>query len=152
MNKIIRFLSLFGLLFFITCSKNKEVVDGRTITDALGRKIVVPKEVTKIIGVNAGTLRMLTYVATEMVIGVEQAEIKQGIAPYNYLNPELQKLTPIGPRFGGDAELIIKANPDVVFTTFSTSTDADALQKKIGIPVISITNPEFANTALIACC
>ena len=87
MNKIIRFLSLFGLLFFITCSKNKEVVDGRTITDALGRKIVVPKEVTKIIGVNAGTLRMLTYVATEMVIGVEQAEIKQGIAPYNYLNP-----------------------------------------------------------------
>ena len=144
MKKTLRIIGIFGLLFLLSCSKNKEVKDGREITDAIGRKVMIPKTVNKIIGVNAGALRMLTYVATEMVVGVEQVEIKQGIAPYNYLNPELHKLTPIGPRFGGDAELIMKANPDVVFTTFSTSVDADALQKKLGIPVISITNPEFA--------
>ena len=120
MKKTLRIIGIFGLLFLLSCSKNKEVKDGREITDAIGRKVMIPKTVNKIIGVNAGALRMLTYVATEMVIGVEQVEIKQGIAPYNYLNPELHKLTPIGPRFGGDAELIMKANPDVVFTTFST--------------------------------
>ena len=42
-----------------------------------------------------------------------------------------------------DAELICKARPDVIFITYTTAGDADALQKKTGIPVVAVECPEL---------
>lgn len=142
--KFLKYIPIAVLLTFISCnSAKKEKNDTKIVEDVLGRKVKVPKKVTKIIAINAGALRMLTYVATEMVIGVEQVE-KKGISLYNFINPELKEKKLIGPRNGGDPELIIKANPDVVFCSFAKAADIEILQKKIGIPVIGLTNPEIA--------
>lgn len=145
MKKIIRNYSVLLLLIFgIGCKPSaKNTTSKKQITDALGRKVFVPKNPKKIIGVKPGALRLLTYVATDLVSGVEQSESKY-VGAYSTANPELSKKPIIGPRFGGDAELIIKANPDLVFCTYASAGDVDALQKKLGIPVIGLTNPELA--------
>lgn len=140
-------LSVLLVTLFIGCkemSGNKSNEnEKKLIVDALNRKVWVPKNPKNIAGVNSGTLRMLTYVATEMVSAVEQSE-GMGIVPYNLINPELADKKKIGPRHGGDAELIIKANLDILFSSYTTTKDVDALQKKIGIPVVCIANAELA--------
>lgn len=145
--KNFRLLGVFCALIFLFSCKKEEVKnnnDALFITDVLGRKVEVPKKVDKIIGLNAGTLRMLTYIATEKVVGVEFEEKMSGRdAPYIAINSELKEKPSVGPRPGGDAELIIKLAPEVVFGVFYSSEDADTFQEKIGIPVIALTNPEM---------
>ena len=118
--------------------------DGFVVKDMLGREVNVPNEVNKVIGVRAGALRLLLYCgANEMIAGLEETERRPGRL-YMDVYPELKKLQVIGPAMGGDAELILKANPDVTFISYTTAADADALQIKTGIPVVAIECPEFA--------
>jgi iron complex transport system substrate-binding protein len=48
---------------------------------------------------------------------------------------------------GGDAESILNVRPDVIFTSYTTAGEADALQKKTGVPVIALECPEMATGA-----
>ncbi len=112
----------------------------RQITDMMGRNLTVPTTVHKVIGVNYGALRMITYLnASDLVCGVEQVETNVSGRPYAMAHPEYAKLPVIGPQFTGDAELIASQDPDVVFYTGATVSDLDALQNKIGKPVVGIT-------------
>jgi len=113
------------------------------IHDLLGREVSVPKNVERIVGLRAGALRLLVYMeATANVVGIEEVE-KRGIRPYTLTHPELLELPLIGPSMGGDAELICIARPDVIFISYTTIGDADALQKKTGIPVVALECPEL---------
>ena len=56
--------------------------------------------------------------------------------PYIYAYPELTDLPSIGPQFGGEPELILGQEPDVIFITYETEEGADELQELTGIPVI----------------
>ena len=108
------------------------------VTDSLGRSVDVPKDVERVVGLEAGTLRLLVYLeCTDLVVGVEDEEYNGG-RPYNYAQPELAELPSIGPIHGGDAELIMAQKPDVILWTFTTEGDADDLQKKTGIPVVAL--------------
>lgn len=110
------------------------------VTDMVGRTVTVSNYVSKIIGVNYGCLRLLTYMnASSMVCGVEQTEATSTGRPYAMAHPEYANMTKIGPQFGGDPELIAAQKPDVVFVTDYSKTSADSLQSQLGIPVISIT-------------
>jgi iron complex transport system substrate-binding protein len=80
--------------------------------------------------------------ASSKVVGVEENE-KRGGTPYLMAHPELAALPSVGPAMGGDAELIVKLKPDVIFITYTTTGDADALQRQTGIPVIALECPEF---------
>ncbi len=112
----------------------------RTITDGLGRNVKVPEinDIDKIVAINAGSLRLLAYMnATDLVCGVEETEKTDVARPYNFAYPELASLPSIGPIFGGDPELIMAQNPDVIFTTYYTSVEeADTLTELTGIPVV----------------
>ncbi len=133
-----------ALILFIGCSQPQHKTGKHVIRDMLGRDVMVPENVKKIIGLRAGTLRLLIYCgAKEMIAGIEETERRQG-RPYIEAYPELKQLPVIGPSMGGDAELILNANPDVIFISYTTKADADALQQKTGIPVIAIECPEFA--------
>lgn len=113
------------------------------VQDMLNRNVRIPDHVEKIVGIRAGSLRLLTYMAaTDRIAGIEEAEIR-GERPYTMAYPELLELPLIGPPMGGDAELIVKAGPDIIFMSYTTQGDADALQRKTGIPVIVIECPEF---------
>ena len=114
----------------------------RTIIDSLGREVTIAdaKDIDKIVGINPGTLRLLIYMdAKNLVCGVEDIEINMNYGrAYLYAYPELSDLPSIGPKFGGDPELITGQNPDVIFATLLTVESADKLQEQTGIPLIVI--------------
>lgn len=117
--------------------------DSVAVRDMLGREVYVPSQVNRIVGLRAGALRLLVYMdAAGMVAGVEEFE-RRGTTPYAKVHPELALLPSVGPSMGGDAELIAEAQPDVIFITYTTTGDADALQQKTGIPVIALECPEL---------
>lgn len=108
----------------------------RLIEDGLGRTVRVPAEVERIVGVEAGTLRIITYMgATDRVVGVENFEKRDRKRPYRLAHPELVERANIGPIHGGDAELILASRPDIVFWSYTTRKKANDLQNRTGIPV-----------------
>ena len=122
------------------CFEDDKKTSGNTvkITDSLDRTVEVPENVEKVVGIEAGALRLLVYLeCVDKVVGVEDTE-KDGGKPYNYAYPELSSLPVIGPIHGGDAELIVAQQPDVIFWTYATVEKADELQEKTGIPVVAL--------------
>lgn len=137
---------MYIILIFAGCRQSTR--DGtsvfRRVEDMTGRMVKIPDKIDKVIGLRAGALRMLVYMdAVEMIAGIEEGE-QHGARPYTLAFPGLLELPVIGPAMGGDAELILKSGADVIFLSYTSGGDADALQKKTGIPVIAIECPEFA--------
>lgn len=110
----------------------------RVVTDVLGREVVVPENIESVVGLRAGALRLLVYMdAVPLIVGIEEPE-KRDSRPYTEAYPRLKELPAIGPSMGGDPEMIMNAEPDVIFKTYTTASDADQLQAKTGIPVIAL--------------
>lgn len=117
------------------------------VVDLLGRKVRVPANVTRVVAVGPGALRILVYLnATQYVVGVEQVEKQWNPIGRVYImaHPELRELPAISPGGPGklpDPEMILKVKPQVIFATFLSREQADALQEKTGIPVVSLGSP-----------
>jgi iron complex transport system substrate-binding protein len=126
-------------LFILGCKNGQNTeIETITVTDMLNRKVKVPKNVSKIVGLKAGALRMISYLnASDMVVGIEENE-KQNKNPYNFANPEYVNLPVIGPQHGGDPELIALSQPDIIFVTYTTASDANKLQNQTNIPVVAL--------------
>lgn len=142
-------LALLLTIFMLAACQQSATQNSPTIEicDMLGRKVQVPEKVERVVGLRAGALRLLTYMdATNLIVGVEEGEI-QYPKPYTNAHCGLKKLPSIGPIMGGDAEMILSVKPDVIFISYTTIGDADALQKKTGVPVLAIDLTEIATAA-----
>lgn len=140
---IISVMLVQGFMTGCKYSQQSNQYETTTVTDMLGREVTIPQAVNSIVGLRAGVLRLLVYMnAVDMIAGVEESELRS-TRPYLMAYPSLTNLPVIGPSMGGDAELITKAGPDVIFISYTTKEDADALQYKTGIPVIGVECPEF---------
>lgn len=139
-------ITILGILFIalilgcnnpgVQTSDNEEST--KEIIDMTGRTVSVPEDVGSIVGIGPGALRLLVYIEQQdKIAGVEEVEtdIKR---PYIMANEDLSKLPLIGPSHGGDAELIMSQNPDVILWTYTSASDADRLQRQTGIPVIAL--------------
>ncbi len=135
---------LLALFFAVQCKKeNQSTQNTIEITDAMGRKVKVPQNVERIVAVNAGAMRFISYMeAIPLVVGIEETETRAK-RPYNFAFPEIKQKPVIGPQPGGDAELIMKSKAQVIFWTASAQATPDELQKKTGIPVVVIENGEL---------
>ena len=123
---------------------------GITITDGLGRNVSIPEDVKSVVCSGAGCLRYLVYLqAQDLVVGVdsmEKQENKMDGRPYALANPQLKDYPLIGEARGkDDPEKIINVNPQVILKTSMigqssapTAAEADTLQSKTGIPVVSM--------------
>jgi iron complex transport system substrate-binding protein len=112
----------------------------KTVTDISGRQVSIPAEVKSIICVNVGALRFTSYMgAVDLVIGVEQNEIKPNISKlFNYVNRDIFSRLPVtGDNGITFDEEIIKLSPDVIIAAIDGEA-ADKLSAKTGIPVITI--------------
>ncbi len=126
----------------------------RTVVDMMNRTVSLSENPGRIIGIGAGALRMIVYLqAEDRVVGVDLREqdaangsvagMPSGIdRPYNIAHPELAGRPFVG-AITGDPELIARQDPDVVFVTFVTGKDADALQEKSGVPVVSLISGDL---------
>jgi len=134
-----------------TAPAAKETV---TINDMVNRTVSVTHDPQRIIGVGAGSLRMIVYLqAEDRVVGVDMREQNSANAsvpgmpsgtdrPYNLAHPELAGKPFVG-AIAGDPELIAVQKPDVVFLTFTTGKDAAALQEKSGVPVVGLVTGDL---------
>jgi len=133
------------------------------VTDALGRTVKVPVNVTRVVAVGPGALRMMVYLnATDKVVGIEEFEKRFPYGrPYILAHPELLKLPIIGPGGPGklpNFEALIKVHPQVIFMVFVSRSEANEVQSKTGIPVVvlsygtlsNFTDREFFNSLLLA--
>lgn len=120
-----------------------------TVTDCIGREVVVPSDATKFVAIGPGCLRLYCYVGdVSEIVGVEQLEVKNGSTgrPYVKANPGLLELPVIGPGGPGNApdpERILDVFPDVIFSLYnSDASSVDELQNKTGIPVVALSYGE----------
>ncbi|NCC87375.1 MAG: iron ABC transporter substrate-binding protein [Clostridia bacterium] len=128
-------------------TKDNEESDSKTriVVDALKREVEIPEKVERVVPL-ANALRMMCYAqAQDMVVGVEKDEKEKTlIKAYNWVNYDSWKDLPeVGEGGSGGytpyAEEIIKANPDVIICAYAKD-DAEKLQEKTGIPVVSINS------------
>jgi len=140
-----------------TMSSGLEESAGITITDGFEREVAVPENTEKVVCSGAGCLRYLVYLqAQDYVVGVDSMETKENEIegrPYVLANPQLKDYPLIGEGRGkDDPEKIIGINPQVIFKTSMidqsaepTAAEADTLQEKTGIPVVSLPYGSLKN-------
>lgn len=148
-----RLIIIFCVIQFVSIS----AAAAREITDSLGRSIVVPDVVQRVICSGSGCLRLLTYLkGQEFVVAVDDIESRRSrfdSRPYALANPQYQNLPIFGEFRGRDnPELIITLDPqpEVIFKLVGTGrgtsgTDPDTLQEKTGIPVIALKYGNLAS-------
>ena len=122
------------------------------VTDMGGRSVTVPGHPERIVCTGPGSLRQICYLgAQNRVVGVERMEKDWSTGrPYWIANPDLAALPSIGP--GGpaginaepDLEALLKVRPDVIFISYMDAARAEALERKIGIPVVLLSMGRFA--------
>ncbi|MGC8603836.1 MAG: iron ABC transporter substrate-binding protein, partial [Desulfomonilaceae bacterium] len=133
---------------------NAKASDSKTVTivDMGKRSVTVPLNPKRIVCLSAGSLRLICYLqATDRVVGVEDIEkSKSQSRTYILANPELGKLPRIGPGGPGsinkepDLEAVLNVKPEVIFICYMEPQKAEALQKKLGVPVVILTYGRFA--------
>lgn len=121
-----------------------EVKGDITVTDTLGREVLIADGAEKFVCIGPGCLRLYCYVGdTTQLVGVEDMEKKIVGRPYIMAYPELADLDIIGaggPNNAPDGEKLLVAEPDVIFTMYnSDAASVDELQNKTGIPVIALS-------------
>lgn len=127
----------------------------RSVTDAAGRQVEVPDNPSRIVCLGPGCLRLIVFLeATNRVVGIERFEIAQKTGrPYRLAHPELLVLPVIGP--GGpksinqepDLEALLGVKPQLVLVSMMDAPVAQAMQDKIGIPVVVLSYSKFARYA-----
>ena len=122
----------------------------QTITDAAGRQVTVPIEVSRVICSGPVALRLLSYLGGQnRVVAVDDIEVKRSrfdARPYALANPQFKELPIFGEFRGFDNPELILAlpqQPQVIFKTFAAmGHDPVELQEKTGIPTVIL---EYGN-------
>ena len=125
----------------------------QTVIDSTGRTIKIPGEVKKVICIGPGCLRLIYYLgAHDRVVGVEAFEKTLQVGrSYRYAIPQLLALPVIAPGGPGnvnkepDLEAVLNVKPDVIFASYMEKQRADTLQRKIGIPVVTLSYGKFGS-------
>lgn len=126
-----------------------------TITDMVGRSVEVkPGSYNKVVCIGAGALRLYSYVGdVKLLSGVEDIDnytletrpkmFDTSARPYFLANKEIFKTLPScgvgGPNAqAAEAEKILSCNPDIVISEYEDADKANALQKQLGVPVVTV--------------
>ena len=148
-----KFLLLISLLCFSCGSEISS--QGTTITDLIGREIVVnPGIYKRVCCIGAGALRMYSYIGDiNNLSGVEDIDnpsltnrpkmFDTVARPYFIAYEDVFKTLPSCGVGGPNAqtietEKILSCNPDIIISEYEDVNNANALQNKIGVPVITV--------------
>ncbi|MDD1723510.1 MAG: iron ABC transporter substrate-binding protein [Methanospirillum sp.] len=142
-----RTLICIGLILFILLCSGFSSAESqektRTVTDSLGRNVVIPEEVDSVICSGAGALRYLTYLQMQdKIIGVDSIDAGEPAGrPYAIAHPEFQDKPMTGDFKGSghgsdNLEGIISLHPDVIIKTYESPENVEKEEEKLGIPII----------------
>ena len=159
MRKLVAFILVLATAAVLFAAAVTETSDAPkqsiTVKDMIGREVeIVPGSYTRVVCIGAGALRMYSYVGdTAILCGVEDIDnttlqsrpkMFDSVArPYMLAFGDVfAKLPSCG--VGGpqaqtaEAEKILSCNPDIVISEYEDVEKEDALQKQLGVPVITL--------------
>lgn len=143
---IILIIIVFAMAGLSGCgAEDDENANTNQIIDLLGREVLIPDKVERIVAIGPGALRLYVYAGNPAnVVGIEQIDVGSPTGrPYLLANPALMKLPLIGqggPNNAPDPEKILAVAPDVIFSAYALETStANELQTKTGIPVVALS-------------
>ncbi|WP_020587855.1 iron ABC transporter substrate-binding protein [Desulfobacter curvatus] len=118
--------------------------NAKDILDSMGKTVVVPDHVSRIICSGPGALRLITYLnAQDLVVAVDDMETARNqfdARPYAIANPRYKTLPVFGEFRGNDDPekiLGLSTPPQVIFKTYAgMGYDPVELSQKTGIPVV----------------
>lgn len=136
----------FILTFLMALMLSAEFGLARTVTDLMGRSVIVPDKVEHVICSGSGCLRLLSYLQGQhLVIAVDDIETGRNefdARPYALANPQFKTLPVFGQFRGQDNPeqiLTLSPQPQLIFKVFGgMGYDPDELQGKTGIPVVVV--------------
>lgn len=155
-SRVLRTLFMVLLLMFVlaggtmglfAAAQAEEVTEESftTVTDMRGRSVTIPQKVDSLIALEAGSLRLVSYLdATDKIIAVEDAGHGReksdygffSLATYRLARPELRNLPSIGS--SENVEGLIAADPDLIISSQRDKGQLDHLQEVTGIPVFAV--------------
>lgn len=128
------------------------------ITDSLGREVMIPKKVDKVVCQEAGTLRLVSYFgqsAMDKVVGIDKGDAKVIMSPANYdkatyrlAYPDLINKTNVGSF--DNAEAVKNTGANVIITSKTSASDVNNFQTATGIPIVAINIMNEINDGEIA--
>lgn len=150
---IISLLTLFTV--FTSCSNKNETENKETIVDMVDRKVeIIPGSYQRVVCIGAGALRLYSYIGdVNKLSGVEDIDnytlenrpkIFDSVArPYFIAYKEVFKNLPScgvgGPQAqAAEVEKILECNPDIVISEYEDVDKENALEKQLGVPVITV--------------
>jgi len=137
---------LLPVLLLAACGqKQAEIPALRPVRDALGRELLVPVQIKKVLTMKAGALRLLCYMDVQDKVGyIEQNELKRQVT-YLMAHPQLRTLPVLGIGNNYDPEAVVASDAELIIATYMTAAEADALQQKVGKPVFVLTYGDMAD-------
>jgi len=117
----------------------------KAVTDMRGREVRLPEEIRRIIALDAGALRLVSYLdGAGRIAAVEDAGHGREksvhdffyLATYRLAFPELRELLSIGG--AENHEGIIAAEPDLIICSSVDPVKLDQLQEVLGVPVFGV--------------
>lgn len=126
-----------------------------TVTDMIGRELTVtPGSYTRVVCIGAGALRMYSYIGNvALLCGVEDIDnltleerpkmfdsvARPYVLAYGDVFSTLPSCGVGGPNAqAAEAEKILSCNPDIVISEYEDVEKEDALQKQLGVPVVTL--------------
>ena len=155
MKRTFAFLLAVWMVLSLCACAGPEKTGSVTVTDMVGRTVKVePGSYKKVVCIGAGALRMYCYVGEiDKLSGVEdidnlslseRPQMFDSVArPYMLAYSDAFKNLPScgvgGPMAqAAEAEKILACDPDIVISQFEDAAKTDALQKQLGVPVITL--------------
>lgn len=125
------------------------------VKDMIGREVeVTPGSYKRVVCIGAGALRMYTYICdVDLLCGVEDIDnLALSKRPKMFDSVARPYIIAYGDKFTGldscgvggpnaqtaEAEKILMCNPDIVISEYEDKEKEDALQKQLGVPVITL--------------
>jgi iron complex transport system substrate-binding protein len=134
-----------GMLLLLICSSSSVLAaPARIVVDQLGRRVLLPAKVQRIIPLGGATRFMVYLQAFDLVVGVEAMENRQPLSsgrPYNLAIRSRAEKLPIvaeGRQKPVNAEAIMALRPDLLITAEADRTQADHLSRITGVPVLAL--------------
>ena len=133
-------LSVLTLLFMLACeqSKNHDIGDTREVVDIQGRTVVIPESVDRIfVDWPSGVTLPLTLGAADKLVVIQGQFHTEMHAWARIIVPELEHI-PSENAPDSNIEVVLKYQPQVIFTNTVTTHIDDDWYTGIDIPVVTI--------------
>lgn len=143
---IMAIAAVSGAVYYLNDDRSDNDGGPLTVTDVLGRTVTLPAEVTKIVCLSAGSVRLVTYFGSEAVdriVGIDSYDAGTTANPSNYdmatyrLAYDLRGIANVGSE--DNYKDIIATGAQVIITSKTSAADVETIQTNTGITVVAVS-------------